>query len=148
MLKISFSQTPSEERWNLQGRLTAPWVRQLRASWKKNHRRGKQRVCIVDMNEITFIDKRGERLLRLLVKEGAQCIATRDYTKHIPEKLTAKGKSSILNRLADCFLAAVAAAFTVRFAAECIATGVYIKQVFEQLILKGRSSIFSRLNVH
>ena len=148
MLKISFSQTPSEERWNLQGRLTAPWVRELRACWKKNHHRDRRRACIVDMNEITFIDKSGERLLRLLVREGAQCIATGDYTKHILEKLTSKGKGSILNRLAGFLLAAVVAAFTVRFGAECIATGVYIKQVFEQLILKGRSSILSWLTVH
>lgn len=78
MLQISFSETPSEERWILHGRLTAPWNRELRACWKKNHHRDKQRACIVDMNEITFVDKSGERLLRLLLREGAQCIAVGD----------------------------------------------------------------------
>jgi hypothetical protein len=38
MLKINLRDTPAEERWILHGRLTAPWVRELRASWRKNHR--------------------------------------------------------------------------------------------------------------
>jgi hypothetical protein len=29
MLKISFSETPTEERWILHGRLTVPWVHEL-----------------------------------------------------------------------------------------------------------------------
>jgi outer membrane protein TolC len=145
MLKISFSETPSEERWILQGRLTAPWFRELRACWKKKHRRDNQRACIVDLNEITFIDKSGERLLRVLVREGAQCLATGVYIKHVLEQLTTKGKGSFLNRLTGFFLAAVVAAFAVRFGAQCLATGVYIKHVFEQLTTKAKSSFLNRL---
>jgi len=146
MLKISFSETPSEERWILQGRLTAPWFRELRACWKKKHRRDNQRACIVDLNEITFIDKSGERLLRVLVREGAQCVATGVYSKHVLEQLNTKRKRSFLNRLSGFFLAAVVAAFTVRFGAECIATGVYVKGVFEQLTTKVKSSFLNRLS--
>ena len=145
MLKICFSETPSEERWTLHGRLTAPWVRVLRVCWKKNHRSGKERPCIVDLNEITFIDKSGERLLRVLVRQGAQCVATGVYIKHVLEKLTSKGKGSVLNRFAGFFLAAVLAAVTVRFGAEFVATGVYVKHVFEQLTIKGKASVFNRL---
>jgi outer membrane protein TolC len=145
MLKICFSETPSEERWTLHGRLTAPWIRVLRAYWKKNHRSGKQRACIVDLNEITSIDKSGERFLLLLVREGAQCIATGVYIKHVLKQLTTKGKGSVLKRLAGFFLAAVIAAFAVRFGAECIATGVYIKHGLEQLAIKGKGSVLNRL---
>jgi len=146
MLKIGFSETPSEERWILRGRLTAPWFRELRACWKKKHRRDNQRACIVDLNEITFIDKSGERLLRVLVREGAQCVATGVYSKHVLEQLNTKRKRSFLNRLSGFFLAAVVAAFTVRFGAECIATGVYVKGVFEQLTTKVKSSFLNRLS--
>ena len=145
MLKISFSETPSEERWILQGRLTAPWFRELRACWKKKHRRDNQRACIVDLNEITFIDKSGERLLRVLVREGAQCIASGIYIKHILENLTTKAKGSVLNRLAGFFLAAVITAFAVHFGSQCIATGVYIKHGLEQLTIKGKGSVLNRL---
>jgi hypothetical protein len=54
MLKINFSETPAEERWILHGQLTDPWVAELRACWKKNHRTDVQRACIVDLNEVTF----------------------------------------------------------------------------------------------
>jgi outer membrane protein TolC len=113
MLKISLSETPSEERWIIQGRLTAPWFRELRACWKKEHRRDNQRTCILDLNEITFIDKSGERLLRLLVKEGAQCIATGDYINHVLEQLRTKAKGSVFNRVTGFFFAAAVAAFAV-----------------------------------
>jgi outer membrane protein TolC len=145
MLKIRFSETPSEERWTLHGRLTAPWVRELRTLWKKNHSRDKQRACIVDLNETTFIDKSGERLLRAMVKERAQFIAKGIYIKHVLEKLTSKGKGSVLNRFGGFFLAAVLAAVGVRFGAKCIATGVYIKRGFEQLTIKGKGSVLNRL---
>jgi len=145
MLKISFSEIPTEEKWILEGRLTEPWVRELRTSWKKNHRTAKERACIVDMNEITFVDKSGERLLRAMVIEGAQCIASGIYIKHILENLTTKGKGSVLNRFAGFFFAAVVAAFAVRFGAQCIATGVYIKRGLEQLTVKGKGSVLNRL---
>jgi outer membrane protein TolC len=145
VLKISFSETPSEERWILQGRLTAPWLGELRVRWKREHRRDNQRVCIVDLNEITFIDKSGERLLRAMVKERAQFIASGIYIKHVLEQLNAKVKDSFLNRLAGFFLAAVLAAFTVRFGAQCIAIGVYVKHVFEQLPTKVKGSFLNRL---
>jgi outer membrane protein TolC/ABC-type transporter Mla MlaB component len=145
MLKISCSETPSEEKWVLHGRLTGPWVRELKACWKKNHRNDKQRACVVDLNEVTFIDKSGRRLLRHLVREGAQCIATGVYIKHVLEQLTTKGKGSVLNRLTGFFFSAVIAAFAVRFGAQCIATGVYIKHALEQLTAKGKGSVLNRL---
>jgi outer membrane protein TolC len=145
MLKISFSEIPTEEKWILEGRLTEPWARELRTSWKRNHRTVKERVCIVDLNEITFVDKSGERLLRAMVREGAQCIAGGIYVKHILENLTTKNKGSALNRLTRFVYAAVEAVFAVRFGVECIATGVYIKHVFEQLITKGKRSVLDRL---
>src|SRR5260370_9371774 len=92
MLKISFSETPAEERWILHGRLIHPWVQELRTCWKKNHRADARRACIVDLNEVTFIDKSGERLLRNLAKDGAQFIATGSYTKHILKQLNSLRK--------------------------------------------------------
>src|SRR3984957_7906373 len=146
MLKIRFSETPSEERWTLHGRLTAPWVRELRTLWKKNHRRDKQRVCIVDLNEITFIDKSGERLLRHLVREGAQCIATGVYVKHVLQQLAAKGKGSILNRLTGFFLGALVAGFGLLVGAQYIVPGIYVKHVIQpHLATKSKGAVLNRL---
>ena len=113
MLRNNFTETSSEERWTLHGRLTAPWVCVLRACWKQNHRTGKERACIVDLNEISTIDKSGERFLLLLTREGAQCIATGVYIKHVLKQLTTKGKGSVLNRFTGFFFAAAVAVFAV-----------------------------------
>lgn len=102
MLKINFSETPAEERWILHGRLTAPWVHELTACWKKNHRADAGRRCIVDLNEVAFIDKSGERLLRRLARDGAQFTASGTYTKHVLEHLNVRrkrGTSSLLGWL-------------------------------------------------
>jgi hypothetical protein len=99
MLKITFRETPEEERWALHGLLTDPWVQQFRACWKKNHRTDVRRDCIVNLNEVTFIDKCGERLLCKLAKEGAQFTASGTYTKHILEHLNVRRKRDGWNLL-------------------------------------------------
>ena len=94
MLKINFSETPAEERWILHGWLTDGWVHELRRCWKKHHRTDVRRACIVDLNEVTFIDKCGERLLRMLAREGAEFIATGIYIKHVLDEISAKLRPS------------------------------------------------------
>jgi len=82
VLKITRTETPTEEKWTLQGRLVGLWVSELRRTWKETHRPDENLKCVVDLNEVTFIDKKGERLLRSMSKEGAQFIATGVYTRH------------------------------------------------------------------
>jgi anti-anti-sigma regulatory factor len=83
VLKITRTETSAEEKWILQGRLVGLWVSELRRSWKKTHRADNNRKCVVDLNEVTFIDKNGETLLRTMSKQGAQFIATGIYIKHV-----------------------------------------------------------------
>jgi len=90
VLKITKTETPAEGTWILQGRLVGLWVGELKRSWKKTHRTDNNRKCIVDLNEVTFIDKKGERLLRNMSKEGAQFIATGIYTKHVLQQRCAR----------------------------------------------------------
>lgn len=93
MLKITLRETPAEERWILHGRLTHPWAEEFRACWKKSHRADPRRACVVDLNEVTLIDNCGERLLRLLARNGAQFSASGIYTKHILEQLNVRRKA-------------------------------------------------------
>ena len=111
MLKISFSESPVEEKWILEGRLSGVWVRELKASWKKNHQTDKKRACIVDLNEVTFIDKTGEGLLRVLRDEGAQFILGGCYVRHIVERLKVRRKRNISNLLASFLIAFVLVLF-------------------------------------
>ena len=92
MLKITITNTAKEERWTLQGRLVAPWVKALKTSWKNTHRLAEGRRCIVNLDEVTFIDKSGERMLRRMSNQGAQLVASDVYVKHVLDRL--RGRSN------------------------------------------------------
>jgi anti-anti-sigma regulatory factor len=87
MLKITIMETTSERRWIVQGRLVGPWVNELRTTWKRAHRSQDKRACIIGLNDVTFIDKSGERLLRAMSKKGAQLMAGGLYVKRVLEQL-------------------------------------------------------------
>jgi|SRR5882724_4274183 len=93
MMSITIDETPTEKRWILQGQLIGPWVRELRTSWETAHRDRSRRTCIVDLSDVTFIDKGGERLLRAMSKQGAQFVADRLYIRHVLVQLKSRSKS-------------------------------------------------------
>jgi ABC-type transporter Mla MlaB component len=87
MLRITITETPTEQRWTLEGRLVQPWAGELRTCWKNRHRAQNGRACTVDLSGVTFIDNSGLRLLRTISKEGTRFTATGIYTKHVLEQL-------------------------------------------------------------
>jgi hypothetical protein len=92
MLKITITNTAKEEKWILQGRLVAPWVKELKANWNKMRRVAERGKCIVNLDEVTFIDRSGERMLRCMSRQGAQLVASDVYVKHVLRRL--RGKSN------------------------------------------------------
>jgi hypothetical protein len=94
VLKITIAETETETHWILQGKLVGPWVREFRSCWKRRHRTEASQRCTVDLNEVMFIDKSGERLLRALSKKGVQLVANGIYTKHLLEVVQTMGKRS------------------------------------------------------
>jgi predicted nucleic acid-binding Zn ribbon protein len=93
MLKITMTKTPTEERWILHGRLVGPWVRELQAVWRNTHRADEQQRCVFDLNDVTFVDKGGEKLLRALAKEGVQFEASGIYVRDVVKQLKGQRKA-------------------------------------------------------
>jgi len=54
---------------------------------EKTHRTDNNLKCIVDLNDVTFIDEKGERLLRTMSKEGVQFVARGIYMKHLLQEM-------------------------------------------------------------
>ena len=102
MLRITIIDEPWGQRWNLQGRLSGPWVAQLKSNWKKAHGSNGNTKCVVDVSRVTFVDLDGERLLAAMMKDGADFIATGVYTKHILEMLE-KRRQRWMRKFAGCF---------------------------------------------
>ena len=92
MLKITITDTATEQRWTLQGRLVAPWVEELKTSWKNAYRTIQGRRCIVNLDEVTFIDKRGERMLRSMSSKGAKLVGSDVYVNHVLDRLKRKSQ--------------------------------------------------------
>ena len=90
MLKITITNTSKHELWTLQGRLVAPWVKELKANWKRAHRTTQCRRCIVNLHDVTFIDQSGERMLRYMFNQGAQLVASDVYVKQVLDRLRRK----------------------------------------------------------
>jgi len=87
VLKITMTETSTERKWIVEGRLVGLWVNELRTTWKRRHGSRDERACIINLNDVTFIDKSGERLLRAMSKKGAQLIARGIYVTHVIEQL-------------------------------------------------------------
>jgi hypothetical protein len=92
MLRITMTETTSEQRWILQGRLTGLTAEELITSWRANRRYPTSQSCVVDLNEITSIDKDGEQVLLMMIRDGAKFVASGLYTKHLLESLSAQNE--------------------------------------------------------
>lgn len=90
MLKITIDDFPDKQRWSLQGRLVGQWASELSSTWRERHCRPDRRKCIVELRDVTFIDRNGEMVLAEIMSQGADFIANDVYTKHLLEMLHRK----------------------------------------------------------
>ncbi len=90
MLRITVMENSLEERWILQGRLTKRSVAELVLSWRASTAQPLPRRRIVDLNEVTSIDKSGEEALSMMVHDGATFVASGVYTRHLLDQLQAR----------------------------------------------------------
>ena len=87
MLKITITDLPDELRWSLQGHLVGQWADELKATWNEAHHAGDMRRCIVDLIDVTSIDRSGEAVLAEIMSHGAEFISGDVYTKHLLQNL-------------------------------------------------------------
>src|SRR5207245_2662593 len=70
------TNSPEEQRWSLQGQLVGQWAAELRSTWRKAQIVGDTRKCIVELIEVTSIDRNGEEALSEIMSQGAEVNAT------------------------------------------------------------------------
>jgi len=100
MLKITFEDSDSEQRWTLSGKLCGPWVTEWHSVWERARRESKGRTCVVDLSDVTSIDERGEMLLRAMKDDGARFVARGIAMRHILTHLQSGAKPSLRRSLA------------------------------------------------
>jgi hypothetical protein len=93
MLKINVTDLPDAQRWSLQGRLVGQSAAELRSAWRA--RRGVDTPrCLVELIDVTFIDRSGEDVLAEIMSDGAEFIASDVYTTHLLNNLRSALKRS------------------------------------------------------
>ena len=101
MLRVSYSETPDGQRWNLCGRLADPWVDELRSCWRQARERSAQTAAVVDLKDVIFIDEAGERLLAEMVVAGTELVAAGVENRDVIATLRNGGSRSLRRRLED-----------------------------------------------
>jgi hypothetical protein len=66
---------------------------ELSTTWRSSLDRSRDRLRIVDLSEVTSIDRNGEEILRHMIRQGARCLATGIYTRHLLEELQTRTKT-------------------------------------------------------
>ncbi len=94
MLKITITDLSAEQRWCLEGRLVGQWAEELKSAWREARHVGDTRRCIVELIDVTSIDRIGEAVLAELMSQGVEFIASDVYTKHLLRNLRSELKRS------------------------------------------------------
>jgi anti-anti-sigma regulatory factor len=90
MLRITIAETPTEQKWTVEGQLVHPWISELKSAWTRTETARRERKCVVDLSGVTFIDKNGEEVLAELCHQGAELVATGIYTRHVVRNIGRK----------------------------------------------------------
>ena len=83
MLRISETNTTeSSVTLTLEGRMTGPWVREVQDFCQEFLGNGRQ--LSLDLRELSFVDREGVRLFRILMNRG---VVLTNYSPFIAERL-------------------------------------------------------------
>ena len=85
MLKISTHIDGSRTVFELEGRLTGPWVRELKDCWQMAMSKN-QRITVV-MKQVSYVDSAGKTLLADMFRQGADLAAGGCMTTAIIEEI-------------------------------------------------------------
>ena len=83
MLRITVHDNQESLCFQLEGRLTGPWLRELEACWQSTLAQQRKPILRVDLTGVTFIDDAGKTCLAAMHRQGAELVAADCLTKEI-----------------------------------------------------------------
>jgi ABC-type transporter Mla MlaB component len=87
MLKITLIDSAEEFRLRLEGKLSGPWVDELRQCWLTASSTTAGRRTVVDVDYVEHVDAAGETLLGDMSREGVQLNASTPFIHGIVERI-------------------------------------------------------------
>lgn len=89
MLKITLCDCQAGLLLVLEGRLSGPWVRELRQCWQTAASTLESRTATVDLKEVDFVDGEGQALLAEMQRAGVRLRAATPLIRGLLPKDTA-----------------------------------------------------------
>jgi len=89
MFRISIVETPAQRRLVVEGRLSGPWVAELRTTCRNANRDLEGRKLVIDLSGLTVISREGDDAIVDVMKEGgARFSCAGVLTRHVLKRLT------------------------------------------------------------
>jgi anti-anti-sigma regulatory factor len=92
MLKITLLDSAGEFRFRLEGKLSGPWVAELRQCWLTASSTTAGRRTVVDLDDVEYVDPAGETLLGDMSREGVRLHASTVFMRGVVEQIAGAGQ--------------------------------------------------------
>lgn len=86
MLKITLLDSAEEFRFRLEGKLSGPWVGELRQCWVTASSTTGGRRTVVDLRDVEYVDESGEVLLGEMSRGGVSLEASTPFMQGIVQQ--------------------------------------------------------------
>ena len=90
MFKISIVETRTQRKLVVEGKLSEPWVDELRTAWTNASRDLEGRKVVIDLSSLTLISREGEEAIFDLMQQGAKFSCAGILTRHVLKGLARK----------------------------------------------------------
>jgi len=87
MLKITILDSASELRFRLEGKLSGPWVSELRQCWHTASSTTSDRATVADLRELDFVDSDGQQLLAEMHGAGVRLQAATPLIRTLVDEI-------------------------------------------------------------
>jgi anti-anti-sigma regulatory factor len=104
MFKISIVDTRTQRKLVVEGKLSEPWVAELRTAWRNASRDLDGRKVVIDLSSLTVISREGEDAIFDLMKQGAKFSCAGILTRHVLKGLARRcqcAPSQVLERKSE-----------------------------------------------
>ncbi len=87
MLKITLLDSSAELRLRLEGKLSGPWVTELRQCWLTASSTTAGRETVVDLRDVDFVDAEGQQLLAEMHGRHVELVAASPLIRSMLEEI-------------------------------------------------------------
>jgi hypothetical protein len=104
MFKISIVDTRTQRKLVVEGKLSEPWVEELRTTWRNASRDVEGRKVVIDLSSLTVISREGEDAIFDLMQQGAKFSCAGILTRHVLKGLARRCRctpSQVLERKSE-----------------------------------------------